>query len=103
MSRFRRNRLPYILAAELVASNIEGPYEITASYAGSELEGMEYEPLYSFKEPEGKAYYVTCDGYVTTSDGTGIVHIAPAFGADDAQVGRKYGCHSYSWWTTKEK
>ena len=81
----------YILAAELVASNIEGPYEITASYAGSELEGMEYEPLYSFKEPEGKAYYVTCDGYVTTSDGTGIVHIAPAFGADDAQVGRKYG------------
>ena len=81
----------YILAAELVASNIEGPYEITASYTGSELEGMEYEPLYSFKEPEGKAYYVTCDGYVTTSDGTGIVHIAPAFGADDAQVGRKYG------------
>ena len=80
----------YILAEELIASNIEGEYEILESYVGSDLEMMEYEPLYSFKELDGKAYYVTCDGYVTTSDGTGIVHIAPAFGADDALVGKKY-------------
>ena len=80
----------YILAEELVSANIDEAYETVASYTGRELEGLEYEPLYSFKELSGKAYYVTCDGYVTTSDGTGIVHIAPAFGADDAQVGRRY-------------
>ena len=78
----------YILAEELISSNITEEYEIVTSYTGNQLEGMEYEPLFSFKELDGKAYYVTCDGYVTTSDGTGIVHIAPAFGADDAQVGR---------------
>ena len=80
----------YILAEELISSNIMEEYEIVTSYTGNQLEGMEYEPLFSFKELDGKAYYVTCDGYVTTSDGTGIVHIAPAFGADDAQVGRRY-------------
>ena len=80
----------YILAEELISSNITEEYEIVTSYTGNQLEGMEYEPLFSFKELDGKAYYVTCDGYVTTSDGTGIVHIAPAFGADDAQVGRRY-------------
>ncbi|MBR3917293.1 MAG: isoleucine--tRNA ligase [Clostridia bacterium] len=80
----------YILAEELISSNIEEEYEILESYTGSELEMMEYEPLYSFKKLDGKAYFVTCDGYVTTSDGTGIVHIAPAFGADDALVGKKY-------------
>ena len=80
----------YILAEDLLSSNITEEYEIVASYAGRELEGMEYEPLFAFKKVDAKAYYVTCDGYVTTSDGTGIVHIAPAFGADDAQVGRRY-------------
>ena len=78
------------MAEELIASNIEEEYEVLESYTGSELEMMEYEPLYSFKKLDGKAYFVTCDGYVTTSDGTGIVHIAPAFGADDALVGKKY-------------
>ena len=80
----------YILAEDLILANIEEEYEVVETYIGSELEMMEYEPLYSFKELDAKAYYVTCDGYVTTSDGTGIVHIAPAFGADDALVGRKY-------------
>ena len=70
-------------------------YEILETYKGKELEGKEYEPLfectkeYVEKLPQ-KGHYITCDSYVTMSDGTGIVHIAPAFGEDDANVGRKY-------------
>ena len=70
-------------------------YEILETYKGKELEGKEYEPLfectkaYEAKLPQ-KGHYITCDSYVTMSDGTGIVHIAPAFGEDDANVGRKY-------------
>ena len=71
-------------------------YEILAEMKGAELEHRSYEPLFECtgKEAERqgmKAHYVTCDGYVTMSDGTGIVHIAPAFGEDDSKVGRKYG------------
>ncbi len=71
-------------------------YEIIESYKGIDLEHKEYEPLFECTKnkvaslPE-KGHYITCDNYVTMSDGTGIVHIAPAFGEDDAQVGRKYG------------
>ena len=65
-------------------------YEVLESYVGTDLEGKEYEPLFPFVELNKKAYYVTCDTYVTLTDGTGVVHIAPAFGEDDAQVGRKY-------------
>ncbi len=70
-------------------------YEVLESYTGSELERKEYEPLFDFVKPicdkQGKkGHYITCDNYVTMTDGTGIVHIAPAFGEDDAQVGRKY-------------
>ncbi len=70
-------------------------YEIIETCKGIDLEGKEYEPLfectgeYVAKLPQ-KGHYITCDSYVTMSDGTGIVHIAPAFGEDDAQVGRKY-------------
>ena len=71
-------------------------YEILAEMKGSELEYRPYEPLFECtgKEAEKqgmKAHFVTCDGYVTMSDGTGIVHIAPAFGEDDSKVGRRYG------------
>ena len=71
-------------------------YEILETYSGRDLEYREYEPLFSCAGEEAarqgrKAHYVTCDNYVTMSDGTGIVHIAPAFGEDDANVGRKYG------------
>lgn len=71
------------------------PYEISEEYKGSELEYKEYEPLFDFVKPvcdkqKKKGHYITCDGYVTMTDGTGIVHIAPAFGEDDAKVGRKY-------------
>ena len=70
-------------------------YEILETYKGIDLERKEYEPLfectknYVAKLPQ-KGHYITCDSYVTMSDGTGIVHIAPAFGEDDANVGRKY-------------
>ena len=70
-------------------------YKVLETYKGTDLEGKEYEPLYacageSAKKQHKKAHFVTCDDYVTMSDGTGIVHIAPAFGEDDAKVGRKY-------------
>lgn len=70
-------------------------YEVLASYTGSDLEGKEYVPLFDFakdiiEKQHKKAHYIVCDSYVTMSDGTGIVHIAPAFGEDDAAVGRKY-------------
>ena len=74
-----------------------GPaYEILETYRGTDLEGKEYEPLYqcaadAAAKQNKKAFYVTCDTYVTLTDGTGVVHIAPAFGEDDANVGRKYG------------
>ena len=70
-------------------------YEVLETYVGKDLENKEYEPLfkctgdYVAKLPE-KGHYITCDSYVTMSDGTGIVHIAPAFGEDDANVGRNY-------------
>ena len=70
-------------------------YEVLETYKGTDLEGKSYVALYecAAKEAEKqhkKAHYVICDDYVTMSDGTGIVHIAPAFGEDDARVGRKY-------------
>ena len=70
-------------------------YEVLETYKGKDLEYKEYESLFPWAvdvaaKQNKKAHYVTCDGYVTMSDGTGIVHIAPAFGEDDAQVGRKY-------------
>ena len=70
-------------------------YEVLETYVGKELEYKEYEPLFDFavetcKKQNKKGFYVTCADYVTLTDGTGVVHIAPAFGEDDAQVGRKY-------------
>lgn len=71
-------------------------YEVLARYTGKELEFKEYEPLFDYavgicEKQRKKAFYVTCDTYVTLTDGTGVVHIAPAFGEDDANVGRHYG------------
>ena len=70
-------------------------YEVLETYKGKDLEYKEYEPLYQCAadvaaKQHKKGHFVTCDDYVTMSDGTGIVHIAPAFGEDDAKVGRKY-------------
>ena len=78
-----------------LAEGEEKAYEVLESFVGADLEGKEYEPLFACagevaKKQGKKAFFVTKDNYVTMSDGTGIVHIAPAFGEDDANVGRKY-------------
>ena len=81
----------YILAEALVNSNFgDTETEVVASYKGKDLERMEYVGLYEQENLDKKGYYVTCDNYVTLTDGTGIVHIAPAFGEDDSKVGAKY-------------
>ena len=93
----------YILAKALCDSVLGGieraegtpAYEIIEEYKGSDLEYKEYEPLYkcaadAAEKQHKKAFFIYCDNYVTMTDGTGIVHIAPAFGEDDARVGRKY-------------
>lgn len=79
----------YILAKELVSKHFE-EYELIGVKKGKEYEKMPYKPLFGFQK-EKNGYYVTNDEYVTLSEGTGIVHIAPAFGEDDAKVGKKYG------------
>lgn len=96
----------YYILAEALLSVLDGEYEVVNTYQGKDLEYWEYEPLfdYAFSLPDGtknpnadrdhvlgrKAFYVVCADYVTLTDGTGVVHIAPAFGADDAEVGRNY-------------
>ncbi|MCM1056861.1 MAG: isoleucine--tRNA ligase [Firmicutes bacterium] len=91
----------YYMAQALLDAVLGGPdgekpaYEILETYKGKDLEYREYEPLFACAGEAAakqvkKAHFVTCDTYVTMSDGTGIVHIAPAFGEDDANVGRKY-------------
>lgn len=83
-----------LIFAEALKDSIFGEcanhLNILKRYKGSELVGMEYEPLYKFVEPREKAWYIVSDDYVTTTDGTGIVHSAPAFGEDDARLGRNY-------------
>ena len=78
-----------------LATEEKPAYEIIEEYKGSELEYKEYEPLFDCVKPvcekqNKKGHYIVCDTYVTMTDGTGIVHIAPAFGEDDAKVGRRY-------------
>ncbi len=78
-----------------LAEEGKAAYEVLETYTGKDLEYKEYEPLFACAgeacaRQKKKGHFVTCDSYVTMTDGTGIVHIAPAFGEDDAQVGRKY-------------
>lgn len=82
----------YYLADELKEKVLgDDSYEVLETMKGSQLEYMEYEQLMPFVQVDGKAFYVTCGDYVTTTDGTGIVHTAPAFGEDDYNTGRNYG------------
>ena len=81
----------FIVAKKLANKVLGDDYEILETYNGSDLEYTEYEQLLPFLSVDKHAFYVTCDNYVTMEDGTGIVHLAPAFGADDANVGKKYG------------
>ncbi len=81
-----------ILAKELVANLFEeGTFEIVSENKGSFYEGRSYVPLYDWAKPKEKAYYIVTDTYVTLKDGSGIVHIAPAFGEDDSKIGKRYG------------
>ena len=80
----------FILAQKLANKILGEDIEILETYKGSELEYVEYEQLIPSLSVDKKAFYVTCDEYVTMEDGTGIVHLAPAFGQDDYNVGRKY-------------
>ncbi|NMP37054.1 MAG: isoleucine--tRNA ligase [Clostridiales bacterium] len=80
----------YYMAEALVGTVLGEDAQVLEEYTGKQLEYREYEPLFSFVSPEKKCWYVTCDDYVTLTDGTGIVHIAPAFGEDDSKVGKKY-------------
>ena len=80
----------YYLAEALCDTVLKAEYTVLERYQGKDLEYKEYEPLFDFVHPAKKAYYITCDTYVTLTDGTGIVHIAPAFGEDDSKVGRIY-------------
>ena len=80
----------FILAKKLANKILGEDIEILETYKGSDLEYVEYEQLIPSLSVDKKAFYVTCDEYVTMEDGTGIVHLAPAFGQDDYNVGRKY-------------
>ncbi|MEY8336569.1 isoleucine--tRNA ligase [Lachnospiraceae bacterium 62-35] len=93
----REDGTVYYMAEALLDTVLgEDTYEINERYTGKDLEYKEYEPLFdcavsTCEKQHKKAFYVTCDSYVTLTDGTGVVHIAPAFGEDDSKVGRIYG------------
>ena len=89
-SKVKQGDYTYILASALVETVLKEDYTVLKTYKGKELEGIEYEPLWGGLNVKGKAWYVVCDNYVTLTDGTGIVHIAPAFGEDDSRIGRNY-------------
>ena len=86
----------YYMAQALCDSVLgEGTYDVLETFVGKDLEYKEYEPLFDYavatcEKQHKKAFYIVCDNYVTLTDGTGVVHIAPAFGEDDSKVGRKY-------------
>ena len=104
---YTNERVAVLLAADLLSAYFSGeegdlesytegdkeiPYRIVHRLKGSELVGLRYEPVFDYASPEGgDAYLIVAGHHVSTEDGTGIVHIAPSFGADDQQIGREYG------------
>lgn len=90
-----RKKYKYYVAEALAEEVLGADYKILKKIKGSELEGKKYEPLFPYadqaiEESKKEAYFVTIDSYVTMEEGTGIVHIAPAFGDDDSRIGREY-------------
>ncbi len=81
----------YLILAKELAKTLLEDYEVIKEYKGSDLEYMEYEPLFDFGTYKEKGFYICLGDFVTLTDGTGIVHTAPAFGEDDAIIGRTYG------------
>jgi isoleucyl-tRNA synthetase len=90
-AKVRKDGEVYYLAKDLANAVLGEDYEVLEEMKGKELEHIEYEQLIPFINVPGKAFYVTLGDYVTTEDGTGIVHTAPAFGEDDYNTGQKYG------------
>jgi len=89
--KIRYNGQTLILAEARAGALLKGQeYELMDSFPGKKLENVEYEPLFKYAKPDKKAWYVVIADFVTMEDGTGIVHIAPAFGEDDYNVGKKY-------------
>ncbi len=88
--KVKQDEYTYYMAEALVQTVLGDGAEVLESYKGKDLEYKEYEPLFDFVNPNKKCYFVTCDTYVTLTDGTGVVHIAPAFGEDDSVVGKNY-------------
>ena len=88
----------HIILAEARLSAYFENAEIVARYKGTDLVGLEYEPLFPWVNPGPGAYRVIPGDYVTTEDGTGIVHIAPTFGADDKKVGDAAGVRRLRTW-----
>ena len=88
--KVQKDEYTYYMAKALVEQVLGEEAKILCEYKGKDLEYKEYEPLWNFVKTDKKAWFVTCDNYVTLTDGTGVVHIAPAFGEDDAVVGRNY-------------
>ncbi len=88
--KVRQNDEVYYLAKELAEKVLGEDYEVLEEMKGKDLEYIEYEQLIPFVKVDGKAFFVTVADYVTTEDGTGIVHTAPAFGEDDYNTGMKY-------------
>lgn len=87
----RKQATERLTLAKALLGKLEGEYEIVAEFKGRELERQEYERLFDYIPVDEKAFYVVLGDHVTTEDGTGIVHTAPAFGEEDFQVSRKYG------------
>ena len=87
--KIRNGEYVYYLAEGLL-SVIQGDYEILDRCKGKDLEYKKYQPLFDFIQRRDDAHFITCDEYVTLTDGTGVVHIAPAFGEDDNRIGRRY-------------
>ena len=93
--KVKNGEYTYYLAEALCDKVLEGEYTVLERFTGKDLEYKEYEPLFDCavkicERQHKKAFYVVCDTYVTLTDGTGVVHIAPAFGEDDSKVGKKY-------------
>jgi isoleucyl-tRNA synthetase len=89
--KIRYNGQTLILAEARAGALLKGQeYELMDSFPGKKLENVEYEPLFKYAKPDKKAWYVVIADFVTMEEGTGIVHIAPAFGEDDYNVGKKY-------------
>ena len=88
--KVKKGDYTYVMAEALCSQMFGEDFEILDRFIGKDLEYREYEPLFDFVKSNKKAYYIVCDNYVTLTDGTGIVHTAPAFGEDDSRVGLKY-------------